>query len=391
MCSKEYHNTIPKFAAWKNIKYSYKISKPCRHTIYYKIHDLKLKDPKFYSNCVHNQKLALECRYFKENPEYRPNKKILKECVDELISELKEIKTSLEPLNLTDFLSDYTSSMYKRYYDAIHKSRISVSNKIEIFIKDEFYMDHSKPPRTIFARDYGFNAYYGRYTKPLEEIFMKHKSVAKGKNFVQRGQQFSNFYHEYAKYAENDFSKFEGCQTPELLKDTELKIFLALYPKCYHQEIKLLFKHKLQKKIFSREGMKADLIGCRGSGDMDTGLGNTIVNLIACKYNYKRNKISGNQIVDGDDGVLFYNGISELKDYFHELGLDCKLVNRKNSTEIEFCSGKFLKINPTTFTFCQDPTKLLTSLQYYRDKTTYTLSSYYYTLGLMYLQLILTL
>lgn len=336
-----------------------------------------------YRNCYHNQKVALRNRYMLETPELQINKQALNYAKRRLINELKAIESHLTPLTMLEFLNRYTGSKRTRYENAVANlyEKRELKSTIDIFIKDEFYLDQTKPPRCIYSRDYGFNALYGRYTIPIEEVLMKHPFVAKGKNYQQRSLMFKNFYNKYTKYYENDYSKFESSQRPQLL-NIEMQVIKAMYPG-HNDQLDILNKLRITKNLRSRQGIKAKLYGCRGSGDMDTGLGNTILNLIAIYYTaYLSNAHHIAAIVDGDDAVIFSN--RELIPRFSDLGFSCKFFERKDNTEIEFCSGRFLKINPCNYYFVQDPNKFLTGLTIYRPSKSYNSQSYYYTLGYMY-------
>jgi len=354
------------------------IDKKSRH----KIIDFGYPDPLLYKNCIHNQTRALEYRYLKETPQFKPDFKVLQNCVDEFIAELKGFG-SCDPLTVKQFLESYTGPLRTRYERAVKNAYIKgVKHDINVFVKDEFYRDLDKNPRNIFQRSYAFNVLYGRYTKPLEHLLMKHPWVAKGKNFLQRGQQFSDMVLKCRNIFENDFSAFEGSQRSELLKFVELPIFKAMFPD-HHGEIDELFEAKLQKKMHTFAGLKAYVYGLRGSGDMDTGLGNTIVNIISIKYAYSKSKVTGTAQVDGDDSVLFTSG-EVLSKYFEQLGLVCKMVKRDSPDEVEFCSGRYVNYYASRYIYIQDIDKLLVSLQCYKQSTQYNFQSYYYTLGLMY-------
>lgn len=347
--------------------------------------------PLWWSNCIHNQKLAMRNRYFKETTV--PNNldgRLIDEIVDEISNQIINLNGSkFKTTTIKEFLSTYTGPLRTRYENGVKKTyEYGLKRKIDIFIKDEFYWE-DKPPRTIFSRDYGFNAVYGTITKPVEHAFMQHPEFAKGKNFVERGHMFHEKWLRYKFMIENDFSKFESSQRAEILRKIELRFYLNVFEQDEHTFIKDIFEHKLYKEMSSREGISATLHGCRGSGDMDTSLGNGLLNYVACKYfsikNCLINKISEqNLIIDGDDSIIFSNRIDDLVETFSNFGFECKLICRKDYHDLDFCSGKFLKINPNQFYYVQNVCKVLDTLQYFKPKSNMNSRQYLYTLGIMY-------
>jgi hypothetical protein len=349
--------------------------------------DINQNKPLWWSNCIHNQKYALRNRYFKNTKPINLNIELVDRIVDQLSKDLIERNNGkFKTTTIKEFLSTYKGNLRNRYEEGVKRTfEKGPKRNIDIFIKDEFYWE-DKPPRTIFSRDYGFNALYGTITKPLEHIFMQHSEFAKGKNFIERGKLFSDKYHRFKYMVENDFSKFESSQRSELLKLVELKLYLNVFEETEHEFIENIFEHKLNKEMSSREGIKAKLYGCRGSGDMDTSLGNGILNYVACKYFTMINNVceKDNLIIDGDDSIIFVNSIDNLTETFSDFGFECKLIIRKDYHDLDFCSGKFIKINQNQFYYVQNINKVLNTIQYYRLKNNMNKDQYYYTLGVMY-------
>lgn len=358
----------------------------------YKYLNLTQNRPLWWSNCIHNQQYALQNRYLKITPEIsqKLDIKLINRIVDHLTNDL--IKRNggelLRTTSISDFLNTYTGALRTRYEKGVQRTfDKGIKSNIEIFIKDEFYWEN-KPPRTIFARDYGFNAIYGTITKPLEHLFMKHPEFAKGKNFEDRGKQFYDKWLRNKFMIENDFSKFESSQRSSLLRTIELRTYKNMFHIDEHPFIDNIFNLKLKKNISSREGIKTFVEGCRGSGDMDTSLGNGLLNYVACKYFLIKNNLGNleteNLIIDGDDSIIFTNRIDNFVETFSEFGFDCKIITRTDYHDLDFCSGKFIKINTNQFYYIQNIDKLLNTLQFYRPKNNMNCEQYYYTLGIMF-------
>lgn len=345
--------------------------------------------PIWWSNCIHNQEYALRNRYLKSTKPVKLDYELLHRIVDDLSHDIIERNGGkLTTITVKEFLETYRGNLRTRYENGVAKTYLKPKNNIEIFIKDEFYWEN-KPPRTIFARDYGFNAIYGTITKPLEHLFMNHPEFAKGKNFVTRGHMFKEKFEKFKYFIENDFSKFESSQRVEVLTEIELRLYKNVFHDNEHALIERVFSQKLQKPISSREGINTTVYGCRGSGDMDTSLGNGILNYVACKYFTIKNCIEekDNLIIDGDDSIIFTNSIHNIHETFSDFGFDCKLIIRKDYHDLDFCSGKFIKINTDQFYYVQNVNKMLDSIQYYQPKNNMSSKQYFYTLGVMYANL----
>jgi hypothetical protein len=224
----------------------------------------------------------------------------------------------------------------------------------------------------------------------LEHALTEISQVAKGKNFLQRGEAFSNITGEW--FLENDFSKFEASQRIRLLELIELGVWKRLSTDSDYAKLKRLFYAKLEKNGHTLNGLKFKFRGCRGSGDMDTGLFNTIINIVAIEYFLEENNLEENiekYMVDGDDSVTKIprgTKLSDLKNTFNDFGFDTKLVVRKDYHDVEFCSSKFIQINPGTYYQVQNLEKLLSNVGYLINPNfTHCADDYYASLGYMYM------
>jgi len=246
------------------------------------------------------------------------------------------------PITISEFLSTKKGRLGARYnkaYNDLYNNRYDLRDisRMSAFIKTEKYNDDTKSPRFIMGRDPRFNILYALFTTPMEEAFTKLPQVAKGKNFLQRGEQFSKLVGGW--YLENDFSKFEGSQRIEVLA-YELRLFAKLLPPNEFEKFRAVWLEKLLKRGYTKNGIKFDFLGCRGSGDMDTGLGNTLLNYITMKYFLVKNGVPPNRfIVDGDDGVAGVpSGKEEYINTFSFFGFDAKLILKRDYHDVDFCS-----------------------------------------------------
>lgn len=382
------------FAAWKNAKVTplnlsnWKVMKKCKDSEYVQAFDIPFnQDPVFVMrNCHHNDIVALHNRYLKDTPKVSCNLKIVKQLTDEFIGLI--LPHFSGKISASEFLSEKKGALGVRYSEATKNLieqgfDLNKHNDIKMFIKNEKYSE-LKPPRAIMGRNPMFNIAYGQYTVPIEHAMMQLPQFTKGRNFLERGECFENLTGEW--YLENDYSKYESSQRLIILDTIEKRIFRALYPG--DAFIMDLYESKLMKKGMTSNGVKFKFIGCRGSGDMDTGLFNSILNWIACRYFEIHNNFpwSGKFIVDGDDGVIKSpRGVECFLNTFEHFGFEAKLELRKDYHDVNFCSSKFVQTTPGVYYQVQDLNKLLSQCKFMINSAFLeSLVDYYSSLGFMY-------
>lgn len=342
------------------------------------------------TSCYHNSLIGLKNRYLKEAaPSLTYDVKIVEQILDKLCIDLKPHYNGQETLN--HFLNKKKGKLGARYDNCARNILnnhfdLYKHNKVQAFIKDEIYNDDTKPPRMIMGRDPKFNLIYGTFTSPLEEAMMHLPQVSKGKNFIERGQQFcDNIFGELI--LEGDCSKFEGSQRLELLRQVELGIWKRLESESNYKMLCNIFASKMRKQGFTSNGVYFDFWYCRGSGDMDTGLFNTLLMYVACRYfEIVNNTGNGNFICDGDDNLIKLPiGKADYTNTFIEFGFDAKLNLRYDYHDADYCSGKFIQYKSGSFIYVQDVLKLMNNLPVFRKRTFDTRkSTYYHSLGYMY-------
>jgi len=381
-----------KIVEWKNAKTQVnKFSCLCKDVTYaslFKNPDFEQQPIYIMRNCIHNEDIGLHNRYLKETPNDTYDANIFNQCLDELVTELK--KHWVAPLSLAESMSDKKGKLRKRYDDAARSVleygfNAKRDSTITAFVKNEIY-NELKPPRMIMGRNPKFNLLYGLFTTALEHCMVKIPQFAKGKNFIERGKQFAELIFG-AWIMEGDFSKFEATQRKKLLEDVELGIWSRLLDDKQYYLIEILFYMKMLKKGHTLNGLKFEFNWCRGSGDMDTGLFNSIISWIACRYFAIVNGIDKDKFtVDGDDNLIkIPHGMTTTINTFSLFGLDAKLILRKNYYDADFCSGKFIQYKPGEFIYVQNIRKIMNNVRVFRKtKFMHAKGDYYYSLGYMY-------
>lgn len=382
-----------------------------------------IKQEKFIMNgCVHNEFVGLRNRYLKHGDNtFQLDLNLLWDCVKELALLLKPHYHG--PCTLAEFFDNKGGKLAKRYNDACDKILesgfdLKKCSKVSAFVKNELY-DELKPPRMIINRDPRFNLAYGRYTMPLEHAMTHLPQISKGKNFMQCGEQFRDLiFGEW--YLECDFSKYESTQRYILLKIVELGLFfLLLDPEFSSQSVDVFFKTvlkitkdtnptvtweyklnslcekldklfeaKMLKAGFTQGGVPFSFFALRGSGDMDTGLFNTLLTWIACCYFERVNGLTGRRFCcNGDDNIQrMPRGKTTYVDTFSLFGFDPKLILRKDYHDVDYCSGKFIQINKNgDFMYIQNFIKAINNMSIFRKlQFQHCRDTYYHSLGVMY-------
>lgn len=338
-------------------------------------------------NCHHNDVVGLRNRYLKEaSNRFTADVNLINIILDELADKLRPHFTG--PCSLREFIQDKKGALRKRYDDAARRVLkngfdLNKHSKIGAFIKNEIY-NEVKPPRMIMGRDPRFNLIYGLFTSQLEHAMVHLPEISKGRNFHARGEQYYEKIHG-AWTMECDFSKYEATQRLEVLKIVELGLWKRLATPFY-PVIANLFDCKMRKHGRTLNDVTFEFFACRGSGDMDTGLFNTLLTWVACRYFEIVNETGYcNFICDGDDNLVKIPVLSKPKNTFAEFGFDAKLILRTDYHDVDYCSGKFIQYQPGKFTYVQNLNKLMANLPVFRKtKFKHCIGTYYYSLGFMY-------
>lgn len=273
------------------------------------------------------------------------------------------------PISSDEFLMLYSGAKLACYTKAVE----SLQNKpleerdcrVKVFTKDE-YRKPGGAPRAIQPRSPRFNVQLGRHLKHLEhniyeaidEVFDPtgdHKTVAKGMNMVQRGNEIEKMWnmHDDPVAVGLDASRFDQHINTMWL-EFEQKIF-QMFAVGHGDDIPnlstLLRELKRNKGSYrNSDGRIAYTVtGCRMSGDMITSVGN-VVDMCSDMFAYiEARGLSGkvSLLNDGDDCVIIMSRkhlkqfMGNLKDWFLEMGITMEYDGIYRSLEeIEFCQSR---------------------------------------------------
>jgi hypothetical protein len=317
------------------------------------------------ANCGHNVFDSLHKRYLKETPELgNLDMNLVYRIIDDLVLKMKP---HMGGFDFHEFIASKVGRLRHRYCDAyteITKQGFNLSRDSDIaaFVKLERYFEDGKAPRMIMGRNPKFNLIYASIIQPIEKAFFALPQVANACDYFSCGGKFSKLVGDW--FMENDMSKFEGSQRFETLR-LEYLVYSKLFSDL--DLLDMIFATKLIKKGRTTVGIDFKFEQCRGSGDMDTSLGNGILNYIATQYFLVKNycpkcPISGctepsckthSFVVKGDDSYASVPRFATYRNTYSDFGFDAKIVIRTTPEDVEFCSGHFVEYAPMKYIYVQ--------------------------------------
>nr|QED21532.1 hypothetical protein 1 [Cushing virus] len=249
-------------------------------------------------------------------------------------------------------------AIYQGVCDDLEKGS-GYDSRVQPFVKlEKMRTTKYKAPRMIQARDVSFNIEYGVYIKAIEDKLKHDIHFGKG-NYLDIGSKIRKLAVKYRYYTEADHSCFDAHITVEQLKVTH-----TFYQSCFNHDVTLrnLSKKTIVNRCGSRLGIKYKIKGTRMSGDVDTSLGNSLINYGMIMDVLHRLNIKGDAIVNGDDSIIFSDApipINEAARLFRLHNQETKLKNSvTNIHKVEFCRTKVVVNSMGQWTLMIDPKRL---------------------------------
>nr|BDU47024.1 RNA-dependent RNA polymerase [Spodoptera litura male-killing virus] len=220
-----------------------------------------------------------------------------------------------------------------------------------------------KAPRLIQARHASFNIEYGKFIKPLEQFLTKyhHRRHNFGKgSYDEIARRVAKLSRKFTYYTEADHSTFDAHVTVEMLRLSH-----TFYMSCYkhNKDLIQLARQTIYNRCKTRDNDRYCVRGTRMSGDVDTSLGNCLINYALLKNLLVVLRINGDVIVNGDDSIIFSD---------QPLPIEmCRLFLRKynmetvfkpsvtNIHQVEFCKLKYIINADGNSTMMMDPNRLI--------------------------------
>lgn len=339
-----------------------------------------------YANTTENVLKAMRSRVYVDAPEWCPGD----ELDDVLQNAARKLAAQIEPEfdleRLEDELRKFPPKKRELYTDGLQiKLDLKQHARINGFLKCENVpykpSTDSKigdKPRMIMARHPVFLSHLLTAMKPLEHAFyhgrwlfnryQKHtcaKSMDPLKRMVVLMEMVKSL--ESPVVVGLDGSAFDAHVTPGALK-AEWKFYGKVwkgagYNPARIKELMRMGKAQLRNKAFIRTDdgiVKATVLGNRMSGDLNTGLGNSVLQSAFIAAAMKKCGVPEKHwrmLVDGDDAVLMMSGeykwvAAQLPAIFESFSQEVKVdyvedITPETMEKIEFCQSRPVKVGDT--------------------------------------------
>lgn len=229
--------------------------------------------------------------------------------------------TSPSVWSYDEFVASYTGSKRKRYETAVNNLMTAGIKPHygfwKTFIKAEFYDGSVKEdpcPRLIQPRSYEYNVLIGRYLRPLEKEIYKgidrvfgHHVVLKCDAPWERAATIVKYWNaiDDCCFVGLDASRFDQHISAQALQH-EHSYYLRAFNNC--PDLRRWLSWQIKNKGYANVpdgAIRYEVEGCRGSGDMNTALGNVIL-MCAVTHHYLQDlDVPWRFIDDGDDCGVF--------------------------------------------------------------------------------------
>lgn len=335
-----------------------------------------------HNGCLCNQIIALQYRHQIETPKCAS--------LEEFNSIQQKLKPTelLQPWTFDAVCNTYTGAWRTKYLKA-KKSLLANGLKpyhsnLTMFVKDDKeHGEPSKAGRAIQYRSPEFCLMQAIFTKPVEKWFYNLRE-ADGSLVVGKcdGYKIAEALETKASNYKNpcfillDASKFDTCVDIKWLKWV-MKVIRACFPKKFWKLIYKLWSQTLINIGRTNKGLKYRTHGTRASGDMDTGLGNSIIMWSMLTRYLDLAGVKGSILVNGDDSVLVLDR-SDLhlldERCFKRWGFNMKREVVYSIDDVEFCQAKIVRTEYGV-TMARNPVRVLRrtgwSTILYRDKASF--------------------
>lgn len=211
-------------------------------------------------------------------------------------------------------------------------------SRAKCFVKDEPYIEY-KHARGIYSRSDEFKCFVGPFFKLIEEEVYKLPEFIKHIPVVDRPAYIMNILCGEGSPQSTDYTSFESQFTTKIMTIVEMQLYRYMTQYLPGQN-KFLRHLKVisDQQHCSFKYVDVDLDTCRLSGEMCTSLGNGFSNLMFALFAAHRNGCSNVRIVvEGDDGLMKYEGPKLSAENFSQLGLTIKMETHTEIETASFC------------------------------------------------------
>lgn len=249
------------------------------------------------------------------------------------------VDTWLEGTNYPKWRKDQLKLCWDRCHGRLERRHF----RNKSFIKRETY-EQFKEARLINSRSDQFKVYSGPIFHAIEKQvyqlhwFIKHIPVPDRPEYIMK-----NVASLGGRYMCTDYSTFEACFVPEVMKAAEFQLYSYMVKNIKDARIKMRVIQRvmigIQKCRFFGATVKVE--ATRMSGDMCTSLGNGFTNLMMMLFLCKKNRAEVYGVVEGDDGLFRVEGTMPSVEQFASLGMKIKIKKVRDVSEADFCGMIF--------------------------------------------------
>lgn len=212
--------------------------------------------------------------------------------------------------------------------------------RAKCFIKAEQYPEY-KYPRGIFSRTDEYKVMVGPYFKQIENVVYKHPAFVKHTPVHKRPDHVLEVLDQQPgeEIDATDYSSFESLFRDFIMFVCEFELYLYMTEDIPDGGF---FSRRLEAMLVDNELLfkwfTVYLRATRLSGGMETSLGNGFSNLMFGEFVCKRKGCTNvRMVVEGDDGLLAYDGPRLSAEDFSKMGLSIKLIRHSRIETASFC------------------------------------------------------
>jgi hypothetical protein len=246
-------------------------------------------------------------------------------------------------------------------------AKITEMQKLELYEVDKIPV---KEDRGIQFRSVKYNVALARELHNIERrVIGFHEDgfhpVMKGATPQQRAERLALASLKYKEplYLLLDHSRFDA-HVHELLLEEEHQFYL----RCRRNKRYLRKLLNMQRRNVGRSkgGIRYVSAGKRMSGDINTGLGNTVLNYSMIRAWLKASGVKGTLFLDGDDSVVIieksdYDKLLPIEEFMLNLGMVTEMEVTESFWRAEFCQSRPVLVDET-IRYIRNPNKVLATV-----------------------------
>ena len=236
--------------------------------------------------------------------------------------------------------------IYNRYVDGYLHGRDVDFERLESFIKDEFYTC-PKTFRTINSRVEIFKCLVGPTIAQVEKSVFSLPYFIKKIPVDNRAEYILNFLDSNARIFGTDVSAWEGSMSREIMEACEVQLFDYMTKNLpSHDSFMKLYRQLLLNNKLCFSGFVVEILSRRMSGEMSTSVANGFTNLMLMLFTAHKMGVPIKLVVEGDD-TLISCIIKLTNQYARELGFNLIIEEFDHIREASFCGLIFSDIKHT--------------------------------------------